>query len=64
MSTVPPRQAYEYREIDNLEEVNRLSREDGFDLVQAVFTTSGMRYIVRRSQEQAEGRRAGFSLPG
>ena len=64
MATVPPRQAYEYRELDSLEEVNRLSREDGFDLVQAVFTTSGMRYIVRRSEDQAESRRAGFSIPG
>ncbi|MHB1500098.1 MAG: hypothetical protein ACYCYK_02835 [Candidatus Dormibacteria bacterium] len=62
MDTNPPRNVYEYRELESLDEVNRLSREDGFDLLQAVSTPQGLRYIVRRQQDSAESRRAGFSI--
>ena len=62
MSAIPPRTSYEYREVDSLEEVNRLAREEGFDLLQAVAAPAGIRYILRRTQEPAEARRAGFSV--
>lgn len=61
MSALPPRTVYEYREVEGLEEVNRLAREEGFDLLQAVAAGAGIRYIMRRTQEPTEGRRAGFS---
>jgi len=61
LSALPPRTVYEYRELESLEEVNRLAREEGFDLLQAVAAGAGVRYIMRRTQEPSEGRRAGFS---
>ncbi len=63
LSTTPSRTVYEYRELDSLDEVNRLAREEGFDLLQAVASTSGLRYIVRRAEEASQGRQAGFSVP-
>ncbi len=63
MAVNPPRSVYEYRQLDSLDEVNRLSLEEGFDLLQAVSTPEGLRYIVRRQHEAPEARRAGFSVP-
>jgi hypothetical protein len=63
MAVNPPRSVYEYRELESLEEVNRLSQEEGFDLLQAVSTPQGLRYIMRRQHESQEARRAGFSVP-
>jgi hypothetical protein len=63
MASNPPRDVYEYREVESLEEVNRLSQEEGFDLLQALSTPQGLRYIVRRQQQPSEVRRAGFSIP-
>lgn len=63
LSATPSRTVYEYRELDTLDEVNRLAREEGFDLLQAVASTSGLRYIVRRAEEASQGRQAGFSVP-
>ncbi|MHB1574945.1 MAG: hypothetical protein ACYCX9_00295 [Candidatus Dormibacteria bacterium] len=63
MAVNPPRNVYEYRELESLDEVNRLSQEEGFDLLQAVSTPHGLRYIVRRQHETSEVRRAGFSIP-
>lgn len=63
MATNPPRTVYEYKQMDTLEEVNQVCREDGFDLFQALSTPQGIRYIVRRTQEPSETRRAGFSGP-
>ncbi len=63
MASNPPRDVYEYREVESLDEVNRLSQEEGFDLLQALSTPQGLRYIVRRQQQPSEVRRAGFSIP-
>lgn len=63
MSAVPARTVYEYRELESLEEVNRLGA-DGFDLFQAVEVGGSLRYLVRRVKESDEARRAGFSTPG
>jgi hypothetical protein len=63
MASNPPRDVYEYREAESLDEVNRLSQEEGFDLLQALSTPQGLRYIVRRQQQPSEVRRAGFSIP-
>jgi len=63
LAASPPRTVYEYQQLETLEEVNRVCREDGFDLLQALSTPEGIRYIVRRTQEPGEARRAGFSGP-
>ncbi|MHB1522715.1 MAG: hypothetical protein ACYCS9_08570 [Candidatus Dormibacteria bacterium] len=62
MPTSPTRTVYEYRELDSLDEVNRLGAE-GYDLFQAVAVGSRLRYLVRRVRESDEVRRAGFSAP-
>ncbi|MHB1524741.1 MAG: hypothetical protein ACYCZN_00415 [Candidatus Dormibacteria bacterium] len=63
MSSAPSHTVYEYRELDSLDEVNRLAREEGFDLLQAVASGPGLRYIVRRAEKAGQGRQAGFSVP-
>ena len=62
MPTSLTRTVYEYRELDSLDEVNRLGAE-GDDLFQAVAVGSRLRYLVRRVREADEVRRAGFSAP-
>ncbi len=62
MPTIPASTAYEYRELESLEEVNRLGSE-GFDLFQAVAVGSSLRYLVRRVKDSDDARRAGFSAP-
>ena len=56
------RTMYEYRELDSLDEVNRLAAE-GYDLFQAVAVGADLRYLVRRVRELDEVRRAGFTTP-
>lgn len=63
MAPAPSHTVYEYRELDSLDEVNRLAREEGFDLLQAVASNTGLRYIVRRAEDAGQGRQAGFSAP-
>ncbi len=64
MSTIPPRQIYEYREAESLEEVNQLAGEEGYDLFQAVALEGQLRFILRRLREAEQGRRVGFSGSG
>lgn len=63
MPATPSHTVYEYRELESLDEVNRLAREEGFDLLQAVASNAGLRYIMRRAEEAGQGRQAGFSAP-
>lgn len=62
MAQVPPRSAYEYRELASLEEVNALTA-DGFELFQAVAVGDALRYLVRKVKDSEEARRAGFTPP-
>ncbi|MGC2190805.1 MAG: hypothetical protein WA751_00520 [Candidatus Dormiibacterota bacterium] len=61
MSVAPTQQIYQYREVDSLEEVNRLAAEEGFDLFQAVALEGRMHFVLRRVRDSDVGRRVGFS---
>ncbi len=60
---IPPTLAHEYRETNDLAEVNRLALEDGFELFLAVPLDGRLRYILRRVREPEGVRRVGFSGP-
>ncbi|MDA8395493.1 MAG: hypothetical protein M0T72_09695 [Candidatus Dormibacteraeota bacterium] len=62
MPSSTTRTVYEYRELDSLDEVNRLGAE-GYDLFQAVAVGNRLRYLVRRVGESDDVRRAGFTAP-
>ncbi|HUY56511.1 MAG TPA: hypothetical protein VMV12_01600 [Candidatus Micrarchaeaceae archaeon] len=64
MSTAPTQQIYQYREVDALEEVNRLAAEEGFDLFQAVAVDGKLHFVLRRVRESDLGRRVGFAGSG
>jgi hypothetical protein len=61
MSVAPTQQTYQYREVDSLEEVNRLAAEEGFDLFQAVGLDGHLHFVLRRVRDSEIGRRVGFS---
>lgn len=61
MPTLPPHQNYEYREVESLEDVNKLALEEDYDLFQAVAVGDHLRFIVRRVREAEQGRRVGFA---
>ena len=61
VSVAPTQQIYQYREVDSLEEVNRLAAEEGFDLFQAVALDGQLRFVVRRVRDSELGRRVGFA---
>ncbi|MGA7173490.1 MAG: hypothetical protein WCB86_01215 [Candidatus Dormiibacterota bacterium] len=64
MSVAPTQQTYQYREVDSLEEVNRLAADEGFDLFQAVALEGRMHFVLRRVRDAELGRRVGFSGSG
>ncbi len=61
MSVAPSPQTYEYREVDSLDEVNRLAAEEGFDLFQAVAVEGRLHFVLRRLRDSDLGRRVGFA---
>ena len=63
MSVAPTQQIYQYREVDSLDEVNRLAAEESFDLFQAVALEGRLRFVVRRVRDSEMGRRVGFAGP-
>ncbi|MGH7643396.1 MAG: hypothetical protein ACRENX_10395 [Candidatus Dormibacteria bacterium] len=64
MSVAPTPQTYQYREVDSLEEVNRLAGDDGFDLFQAVAVEGRLHFVMRRVRDNDLGRRVGFAGSG
>jgi hypothetical protein len=61
VSLAPTQQIYQYREVDSLDEVNRLAEEEGFDLFQTVAVEGKLRFVVRRVRDSEMGRRVGFT---
>ncbi|HVB54516.1 MAG TPA: hypothetical protein VNF24_10060 [Candidatus Acidoferrales bacterium] len=61
MNAAPPQQTYQYREVDSLEEVNRLAADEGFDLFQAVALEGRLHFVLRRVRDHELGRRVGFA---
>ncbi len=64
MSTAPTRQIYEYRQVESLDELNRLAEQEGFDLFQAVALEGRLQYLLRRVRDADVGRRVGFARMG
>lgn len=61
MSVAPTHQIYEYREVETLDEVNRLAEEEGFDLFQTVALEGKLHFVLRRVRDSDMGRRVGFA---
>ena|GEM_PF-2963545 len=61
MSVAPTQQIYQYREVETLDEVNRLAEEEGFDLFQTVAVDGKLHFVVRRVRDSEIGRRVGFT---
>jgi hypothetical protein len=61
VSVAPTQQIYQYREVETLDEVNRLAEEEGFDLFQTVAVEGKLHFVVRRVRDSDIGRRVGFS---
>jgi hypothetical protein len=61
VSVAPIQQIYQYREVETLDEVNRLAEEEGFDLFQTVAVEGKLHFVVRRVRDSELGRRVGFS---
>jgi hypothetical protein len=61
VSVAPPQQIYQYREVETLDEVNRLAAEEGFDLFQSVAVEGKLHFVIRRVRDAELGRRVGFT---
>lgn len=61
MSVAPTQQIYQYREVETLDEVNRLAEEEGFDLFQTVAVEGKLHFVIRRVRDSELGRRVGFA---
>jgi hypothetical protein len=61
VSVAPTQQIYQYREVDSLDEVNRLAEEEGFDLFQTVAVDGKLHFVIRRVRDSEIGRRVGFT---
>jgi hypothetical protein len=61
VSVAPTQQIYQYREVETLDEVNRLAEEEGFDLFQTVAVEGKLHFVIRRVRDSDIGRRVGFS---
>ena len=57
----PAHPSFEYREASSLDEVNRLAKDDGYELLQAVAVDGALRYLLRRTRDRDAQRRVGFS---
>jgi hypothetical protein len=61
VSVAPTQQIYQYREVETLDEVNRLAEEEGFDLFQTVAVEGKLHFVIRRVRDSEIGRRVGFT---